>query len=309
LFGLYDERTLVARRHFALDNMIVNGAKAGIEGFSRLKADMIERFGRRHPQTVYATYFLGASYRFDGQIDKALAEFDACSKVVFDKDFRIDHPDVEAAIMVHVGTLRAAGRNADAVKKMEMALAMREEQKCAESQMDWEFRHQLGWSYMGEKKYDHALRVFQKNAENARPPQNDQKSHESLASVLQKLERHEEARQNLQKALDLRYARNGTGYKSWETGRLKSKIGETLMALKRYADAEPLMLAGFKEYQDHLAQMPPYNRTHMKGAAWELHKLYKQLDKPDEAAKWKAVAEKLKDDAKEKAPATAAADK
>jgi serine/threonine protein kinase/tetratricopeptide (TPR) repeat protein len=312
LFGPFDDRTLTSRRHFLLaeltglydfssQNLIrqMIGSNADLERLTNewksFKAELVAHFGPEHPQTIYATYFLGMAYRLSGKIDAALAEFDACGKVVYGRKFRIDHPDVETAIMVHVGTLRSVRRDAEAVKVMENALAMREEQRCAESPIDWQFRHQLGWSYMAEKKYDDALRVFQKNAEKAKPPEQDQRSLESMGSVLRALKRHDEARQYLQKALDLRYARNGTAYKDWDTGRLKSTIGHMLLDMKKFAEAETLMLAGYKEYQDHKDQMPPYNRGHMEMAAWQLHKLYKELDKPAEAAKWKAEAEKLRD--------------
>jgi tetratricopeptide (TPR) repeat protein len=146
---------------------------------------------------------------------------------------------------------------------------------------------------MAEKRNEDALRVFQKNAETATPP-NDETSYEALAAVLRRLERNEEALKNLQKALDLRYARNGAAFRNWDTGRLKSNIGHTLMDMKRHPEAEPAMLAGYKDLQEFRAQMPPHNSGTMKGSASRLKQLYVDLGKPEEAAKWQAEWDRLK---------------
>ncbi|HVJ83953.1 MAG TPA: tetratricopeptide repeat protein, partial [Planctomycetia bacterium] len=309
-FGPYDDRTLTARRFLLLSELIstatltpgnvlkmIVGRKPelerSIEDFKNFKSELVARFGPEHLQVVYATYFLGMGYRIAGRLDEALVEVEAAGQAVYRNQFRVDHPDIETAIATHVTMLRTAKRNAEAIAVTEKALAMREQQKCAEGPITWVWRHQLGWAYMAEKRNEDALRVFQKNAETATPP-NDETSYEALAAVLRRLERNEEAIKNLQKALDLRYARNGAAFRNWDTGRLKSNIGHVLADMKRRAEAEPLMLAGYKDLQEFRAQMPPHNSDTLKGSASRLKQLYVDLGKPEEAAKWKAEWERQK---------------
>jgi len=331
LFGPFDDRTIMSRRHLLvtdLRSLIVLDAENKFRKFvgnasdadrviselKKFKGEMIAHFGLEHPHTIYAVYFLGLGYRFVGQRDAGLKEWDEASGISLGNKskFRFDHPDVESAIYSHANALRDANRNAEAAALLEKALALREEQKAAENLLSWNFRHMLGWIYLAEKRNEDGLRVFQKNLELARPPQ-DEYSVEALAAVLRRLGRHDEALKYFQKGLDFRYARNGASFKSWDTGRLKSSIGHALMDQKKLAEAEPLMLAGLKELRDHKDQMPRHNESFLQGSLARLEQLCRDLGRPDEAAKWHAEWKLEKDQradkksANQKAPATASA--
>jgi eukaryotic-like serine/threonine-protein kinase len=328
LLGPYDDRTIASRLRVLIAetySLIEFNPKTLFRRFiggesqrdrvigelKKFKEEMITHFGADHPHSIYAAYFLGFGYRMSDRLDDAIKEWDEVANITRGKTkFRFDHPDVEIAIHTHVNALRDAKRNADAIAVLENAIKKREEQKAVESNMSWNFRHMLGWTYLAENRNEDALRIFQKNLEIARPP-SDENSHESMGCVLRRAERYDEAMKHFQKALDLRYARNGAALKSWDTGRLKSTIGHLLMDMKKFAEAEPLMLAGYKEYQDHKDQMPKHNHGHMKMAALQLTRLYKELGKPDETAKWKAELERQRQStpSQEKTAATAAAAK
>jgi len=306
LFGPYDDRTIAARRHVLLAELFaliefnpqtlfrkfIGSRTEGervIAEIQKFKEETVAHFGADHPHSIYAMYFLGLGYRCVGRNDDCLKEWDAAAKITLGgkTKFRFDHPDVETAVYSHANALRDAKRNAEAAALLERVLATREEQKAIESNMSCNLRHILGWTYMAENRNEDALRIFQKNLALVRPP-GDETSLEALGSVLRRLKRHDEALTHFQKALDLHHTRNGAAFKSWDTGRLKSTIGHTLMDMKKFAEAEPLMLAGLKECRDHHAQMPKHNNGFLQGALARLEQLYKDLGKPDEAAKWHA---------------------
>jgi tetratricopeptide (TPR) repeat protein len=73
----------------------------------------------------------------------------------------------------------------------------------------------------------------------------------------------------------------------WTTFNSKSLLGEALLGQKRYADAEPLLLAGYRGMKDREAKIPSPAAFRLPDAVDRLIRLYEAWKKPDEAAKWR----------------------
>ncbi len=88
---------------------------------------------------------------------------------------------------------------------------------------------------------------------------------------------------------------------NWTTFDTKSLLGAALLGQKKYADAEPLLLAGYEGMKQHEKTIPPGGKDRVPGAADRLVDLYDATGKKDEAAKWRKIREQSK--AAEKTPA------
>jgi len=85
----------------------------------------------------------------------------------------------------------------------------------------------------------------------------------------------------LRRVVALRTEANGPD--SWWTGMAQSALGECLMAQERYAEAELLLLRGYEIVRDGNGPVVPTLRR--------LAAFYDATDRPDEAARYRALAE------------------
>lgn len=70
--------------------------------------------------------------------------------------------------------------------------------------------------------------------------------------------------------------------------KLKSLLGGALLGLKKYTEAEPLLLAGYAGMKERAARIPPPGRPRLPEALDRLIDLYTLTNKPDEMKKWQA---------------------
>jgi tetratricopeptide (TPR) repeat protein len=80
----------------------------------------------------------------------------------------------------------------------------------------------------------------------------------------------------------------------WNTSNTKSMLGGALLGQKRYAEAEPLLVAGYEGMMRREAMIPPQARISLTEALERLVQLYEATNKPDEAARWRQELEARK---------------
>ena len=68
----------------------------------------------------------------------------------------------------------------------------------------------------------------------------------------------------------------------------KSQLGGALLGQKKYADAEPLLLAGYEGMKQREKTIPPQGSTRISEALDRLIELYAATNKPDDVKKWRA---------------------
>ncbi len=78
----------------------------------------------------------------------------------------------------------------------------------------------------------------------------------------------------------------------WQTAFIESQLGQALLALKRYGDAEPLLLDAHAGLTKNVAVMPPADRTEIAATAAAIAQLYREWNQPEKALAWeRTVAE------------------
>ena len=90
---------------------------------------------------------------------------------------------------------------------------------------------------------------------------------------------------------------------SWMTFNAKSMVGGALLGRKQYAQAEPLLVAGYAGMKQREAKIPNRGKVRLIEALERLIQLYEARNSPVQAGKWKVElkAMRLKLDS-EKAP-------
>ena len=66
------------------------------------------------------------------------------------------------------------------------------------------------------------------------------------------------------------------------------------MGQKKYADAEPLLLAGYEGMKQREKAIPPQGKIRIPEAIERLVQLYEATDKKDDAARWRKELEAIR---------------
>jgi hypothetical protein len=64
-------------------------------------------------------------------------------------------------------------------------------------------------------------------------------------------------------------------------------LGGALLGLKKYDEAEPLLLKGYEGMKQRAKSIPYVSATRIPEAIDRLIQLYTETDRPEEASKWK----------------------
>ncbi len=82
---------------------------------------------------------------------------------------------------------------------------------------------------------------------------------------------------------------------AWTTFNTKSLLGGALLGEQQYAEAEPLLLAGYEGMKKQVDKIPALGRMCPIEALERLVQIYEATNKPDEAAKWRKELEVRKE--------------
>jgi non-specific serine/threonine protein kinase/serine/threonine-protein kinase len=74
---------------------------------------------------------------------------------------------------------------------------------------------------------------------------------------------------------------------AWTTFSAKSVLGGALLAQKKYAEAEPVLLQGYEGMEEREAAIPPPGKVRLTEAVERLVQLYEAWDKKDKADEWR----------------------
>jgi tetratricopeptide (TPR) repeat protein len=80
----------------------------------------------------------------------------------------------------------------------------------------------------------------------------------------------------------------------WQVSHASSLLGASLSGQGKFADAEPLLLAGYEGLRVRVEKIPPEDKPRLKEAGQRVVQLYEASEKPAQAADWKRRLEGLK---------------
>ncbi|HWG44506.1 MAG TPA: serine/threonine-protein kinase [Gemmataceae bacterium] len=199
-----------------------------------------------------------------------------------------DRPLGEATIRQMLGSAYLKlGEAALAVKQYERALALRTAMLGVNDPDTAECRNKLAIAYRLARRPDEAGRLF--NHDYDSPARASALAVDG--SVLLSQKKPTEAELKLRECLAIRQKVQPN---DWTTFNAKSLLGEALLDQKKYVDAEPLLLSGYKGMKQHEDKIPSQDKGRLIKTLERLIHLYEAWGKKDEAAKWWKELEAMK---------------
>lgn len=199
-----------------------------------------------------------------------------------------DRPMAEASVREMLGfaylNLSAAPQ---AVKQFERALELRQAWLGVNDRETAESRNKLAVAYRLANRPDDAGRLFKTDTNS--PVRATALAVRAALLLTQK--KPVEAELKLRECLNIR---EKVQPDEWPTFDAKSMLGEALLDQKKYADAEPLLLEGYKGLKKYRAKIPPSDKIRFTRAIERLIRLYDAWNKSVKSAQWREELEAAK---------------
>ncbi|HEY7308935.1 MAG TPA: tetratricopeptide repeat protein [Gemmataceae bacterium] len=199
-----------------------------------------------------------------------------------------DRPGAETSVREMLGMAYLnVGEPKQAVEQYERALALHEAMQGVNDSATAACRNQLAVAYRRAGRTADASRLIDR-----KPNSPDHAAALAVrGTMLLSQKKPVEAELKLRECLNIREKIQPD---DWSTFDAKSLLGEALSEQKKYADAEPLLVAGYKGLKKHADQIPAADKDRLTKAIDRLVRLYEAWDKKDEAARWRKEREASK---------------
>jgi serine/threonine protein kinase/tetratricopeptide (TPR) repeat protein len=242
--------------------------------------------GEDHPATLAAMSNLAASYWSTNQLDRSVPLFE---EVLKRRRAQLgpDHPST-LRTMANLGVnYRDAGRLPEGLALLERAweLARKRPGALASTFIPTtlaETYDRTGQYAKAEPLYRAVLETARTHHGIASPPTAD--ALDALGRHLLKQQKSADAEPPLRECLAIREQNVPD---DWATFNTKSMLGGSLLGQRKYAEAEPLLLAGFEGMKQREERIPFPGRSRLAEAVERLVQLYDATGKPDRAAEWR----------------------
>ena len=280
----------VARSANLLANLLREQGKfAEAEALHRETLAMQEKLlGSEHPDITSSLYNLGILLMAQDKFGEAETRFRQ-ALAMQQKLLGREHPSV-AGSLVNLGiTLQELGKFSEAESLQREALSLRrkllgnEHPDVAQSLYDLaRVLRDEGKLTEAETQHREALAIRRKL-----PEGKGAATAESIADLARTLllqKRFLEAETLSRECLALREKQLPD---DWETFEARSLLGRGFAGQGKPAEAEPLLLAGYKGMKDRAEKIPAWEKRRLKDALKGLVEFYDSTGKADEAAKWK----------------------
>jgi serine/threonine protein kinase len=263
------------------------------------------KLGPDHPNTLTSMNNLAMGYRSAGKPDLALPLMEETLKRRKSK-LGPDHPSTLASMNNLAMGYRSIGKPDLALPLMEETLERRKAKLGPDHPDTFTSMNNLVLYYQLAGKYDLALPLMEKTLKFIKAKRglnhNDTvSSMANLAQVYAKVGKYSDAETLLRECLMLR-EKLSSGDKPtvsmWQVANVKSLLGGALLGQKKYAEAEPLLLAGYEGLRKDEKSIPAAGKSNIPEALDRLVRLAEENNKPDEVKKWKAEKAKWLDEQK-----------
>ncbi len=252
-----------------------------------------EVLGPENPDTISSMGSLASSYERVGRGEKTLLLRVEVLKL-FKKVQGAKHPDTLNSMQNLANSYEAAGKSEAALALNEKTLELRKEVQGSKHPDTLLTMYSLGNSYSSANRWKEALALWEDALASMRevlgPGHRDSiRMMNNLAQAYRLSERLTEAEKLYQELITLQ---EKTSPKDWTFYYNQSSFGEVLTDLKKYAEAEPLLLSGYKG----LEVTVPSNESgqaRVKFAIIRLVQLYQAWGKADKGTPWQEILDAI----------------
>jgi tetratricopeptide (TPR) repeat protein len=247
--GADNPATLVTVSNLAAAYLTAGRLPQAIKLYEQVRDVVLKKMGTDKPETLVTLSNLAAAYLADGKLQQALLLFEQAASGIGKQGYPYKH--AEQIIPRTIAAYEAARQFDKAVAWRRQWLQVVKQHAGAESLNYAGEMASLGMDLIRQNKYSDAETILRDSLE----------LHETL------LKRQQAA--------------------PWRIAWVKSMLGEAVLGLKRPADAEPLLVAGYDGLQQDAAAIPVADRQdRLTEAIQRLIDLAAATDRPDEVKKW-----------------------
>jgi tetratricopeptide (TPR) repeat protein len=254
------------------------------------EALMIERkiLGDEHPSVANSLNNLAVVLRDEGKLAEA-ETMERQALGLWRNLFGLEHFQVATALNNLAAVLREEDKLGEAETAQREALAMYRKLLGDKHPSAAKGLHNLAVILQRQGKLDAAEAMLRDALAKRRELLGNEHPHvavslEQLAEVLREEGKQGEVETLLRECLSIREKKLPDG---WPTFSARSALGESLMARKQYAEAEPLLISGYNGLREREAKIPVANKPRLQKAAERLKRFYEETAQPDKAAEWK----------------------
>ena len=254
----------------------------------------VKKLGADHPDTLRTLNGLASAYEDTGKLPQAIELYEQVRDVRV-KKLGADHPDTLATLNNLALAYQLAGELPQALPLFEQAAAGTEKRNYLHEFYAGDIIPNAIRAYEAARQFDKAeawrrkwLAVVKQNSGVVSVAYAAQLA--SLALDLFRQKKYAEAELILRECLDLREKLvQKKQAAAWPVANVKSMLGEALLGQNKPAEAEPLLLAGYKGLKQDEKAIPEKTRDEcMTEAIQRLIVLATDTSKPDNVKKWQA---------------------
>ncbi len=265
-----------------------------------------EVLGPEDPDTISSMGSLASSYERMGRGEESLALREEVLRL-FRKVRGPEHPDTLTSMQNLANSYEAAGKLDEAIALKEKTLESRRKVQGSKHPDTLITMYSLGNSYSSATdRWEEALALWEESLASMREVLGT--GHRNTIRVMNNLAQAYRVDGRLADAeglyRELLALQKEAPTKDWTYYYNQSSFGEVLTDLKKYAEAEPLLLAGYKGLEVSVPSNAS-GQARVKFAIVRLVQLYKDWDKPGKAKPWLEILdeiEKLQSKAADKKP-------
>jgi eukaryotic-like serine/threonine-protein kinase len=242
------------------------------------------KLGPDHPDTLNSMNSLARAYWRVKKLDRSIPLFEETVRLQEAKLGRQHHHTLITVANLGVN-YKDAGRVAEALPLLEEAYRAREEYPSLRWVGDPLFE-----AYVRTGKNKEAVALAKEILADARkkaPKQSPELACQlaEFGSSLLEAKAYPDAEPLLRECLAIR---EKTKPEVWTTFNAKSMLGGAMLGQKKYAEAEPLLLAGYEGMKQREAKIPPEGKVCLSEALERLIELAKEQGKKQDEARWRA---------------------
>jgi serine/threonine protein kinase/tetratricopeptide (TPR) repeat protein len=281
--------TLTSRNNLANAYYLAGRYAEAIPIYEATLKQRESKLGPDHPHTLESRNNLALAYWRAGRTAEAFALHEAVLKQC-ESILGPDHPHTLTSRDNLANAYRAAGRDAEAISIYEVALEQLESKLGPDHHSTLTSRGRLALAYESINHWADAEPFYRENLSHRRKEKKPDSTElvgdvASLGRNLLKQSKWAEAEPLLRECLAIR---EKTQPDVWSTFNTKSLLGGARLGQEDYAEAGPLLLAGYEGMKRREAAIPEQAKDRLPEALDRLIEFYTATNKPDEVARWRA---------------------
>lgn len=287
--GAEHPSSLISRGNLAMAYRDIGKVDLAIELSTRTLKAHEALFGKDHPNTSTSRHNLAYSLHAARRFDEAVPQYEV-SLAAFEAKLGYDHAS-SATVRQHLcEAYQAMGRPELVIPVYERLLKDRESRLGPDNATTLETCRTLGGEQLRAHRWPEAGVFFDRYVAGqrkalAKKPEEFAGTLAALALELLQVGQFVVSEEYLREAHAIRQK---TQPDVWTTFNTQSMLGGALLGQHKYAEAEPLLLAGYDGMKQREATIPPQGKLRLSEALDRLIHLYDAFGKPDQAAKWRA---------------------